>query len=1300
MVKIWETLKLTIFKSGEAATNPAPFVASQINNNTSLSNDTETIDDVFSNKSLLVKISPPQPRRLLNRPRILSYLQEAQNQAVVTIIAANTGFGKTTALVDFTHSSSVPIAWYALDEEDRDLAVFYRYLLDAVRQVYPDFGQSFEELLSYNIRQLYQNPALSARMADEFISNLEALFVKIRTSEPFNPSSLATQVGASAFQAILKPLSYLDFQTEPEPEEKVDVKLILVLDDYQFAESPSINRFVERLIWRMPHGLHLIIASRLMPIDLPITQMQAKQMLYTIDAKDLAFSAAEINALLRQFYAVDEPQIGEALATYSEGWVTAVMLALNNKELLRSKNSWWRRDSSGATDYSTTNNHVNFEQLFDYLAQEVFESQTGELQEFLLRTSVLPLLIPVTCDRLMSVSLENEAGVGASSREAKAFDSEALLKQIEQRNLFVSRRASSPDPNLSESAIQEDATNRATLSLPVVWQYHALFRQFLQDKLNKSQPKLYKKLKVEAAQWEQENGNYLEAVQQLLGADESTQAAVLLNKIADKMYQSGRVNFVSSLLDLITREGETKITDLPELLNVEARIYTERGDNEKALQSYAKASKAYQQKEFLDHQAYSSSLQAQVLLRIGEREEAIALCNGVLHERLTLMRSSLGQQAVALANHVLGILAAEQGKSDEVESFLNQASDIYQANGDSYNLAVVQATFGQLYHNEGRLIRSNIYYQRALEYFVKTGNRSREAYSRTSMAINQYYLGQYQQAEEQLAEVLSLYDARDLSDQYLRLYLLTYLANLCRDKGSYIRAERIYDEAINLARLNHIRKVELGILVDASLNLILQNRKEEAKQLLQLSIELTEAYNLADRIGFSFCAQAWLFFSNSSYKRSFSFMEKAVNAFEGNKPELARSKLGLGVISFALGDTRSALGFLIQSIELCESLGYDPFLSFELIWANTLFEYVAKNRRKLPTASAEAVIDFLTRRGFLQLNSNSNHAQEVFLVKNELPSDADGNLTTATNNQYKKQRREEEGTKFSQNSFPASTKHKHLRVIEVHNPEQDDMTTSESSTDDLTPSVSIVVQPIRSATATLRIYALDGTRVFVNNIEIVDWRRNKERELLLYLLENKQATKDQVLEALWPDVGFSEANIIHVNLASLRKRILPAEIKIVAGKYQVECAIWYDAAEFSQEVSKALALKVEDFNELDAENLGRVLGLFKRDFLDQFYSDWVLERQQQLLGLYTRGTLRLARFYQDTGHIQNALVLWKQFLVKEPYDEESYRAIINCLLKLGNKAEAKQQSLRCLKVLKEIDVRPAVETLELIRQFA
>ncbi len=97
-----------------------------------------------------------------------------------------------------------------------------------------------------------------------------------------------------------------------------------------------------------------------------------------------------------------------------------------------------------------------------------------------------------------------------------------------------------------------------------------------------------------------------------------------------------------------------------------------------------------------------------------------------------------------------------------------------------------------------------------------------------------------------------------LNDLFLRIYVLAYLANIYRDTERFTRAEVIYNEGLELARSQNVRKMELFLLDDWATCAILQQKEEEAFNYIQTSLELADQYELPERKAFSYRNKAWL----------------------------------------------------------------------------------------------------------------------------------------------------------------------------------------------------------------------------------------------------------------------------------------------------------------------------------------------------------------------------------------------------------------------------------------------------------
>lgn len=80
---------------------------------------------------------PPQPHRTLRRASLIDALERGVPLRNLTLISAPAGYGKTTLLAQWAHTSRLPIAWLSLGDADNDLERFLRYLLTAWEAAQP-----------------------------------------------------------------------------------------------------------------------------------------------------------------------------------------------------------------------------------------------------------------------------------------------------------------------------------------------------------------------------------------------------------------------------------------------------------------------------------------------------------------------------------------------------------------------------------------------------------------------------------------------------------------------------------------------------------------------------------------------------------------------------------------------------------------------------------------------------------------------------------------------------------------------------------------------------------------------------------------------------------------------------------------------------------------------------------------------------------------------------------------------------------------------------------------------------------
>src|SRR5438093_783323 len=176
----------------------------------------------------------------LRRPRLMDRLRAGLERRV-TVVLAGPGYGKTALLGSFLRESGEDSVWYSLDPSDRDPSVFFRYIVQGIKEYAPDFGersQGFWEALRFR-------PEDAERLADVFIG---------------------------------------------DAEESLGGRIVLVLDGVQHLEGsePSL-RALRQMIANLPGAIHLVLAGRAIP-DLGLESLLAGDAVGLIGGGELLFT--------------------------------------------------------------------------------------------------------------------------------------------------------------------------------------------------------------------------------------------------------------------------------------------------------------------------------------------------------------------------------------------------------------------------------------------------------------------------------------------------------------------------------------------------------------------------------------------------------------------------------------------------------------------------------------------------------------------------------------------------------------------------------------------------------------------------------------------------------------------------------------------------------------------------------------------------------------------------------------------------------------------------------------------------
>jgi ATP/maltotriose-dependent transcriptional regulator MalT/DNA-binding SARP family transcriptional activator len=259
-----------------------------------------------------------------------------QRRAV--IITAPAGYGKTTLMVTALHeykSEGCRVCWYRLDEDDRDLAVFYTHLVETL---FPEREGLWNEPRGHlancgDITAQYQY--------------LNALFCQELWAYP-------------------------------------DLKTLFVFDDFQhILDTPAIISTTQFFIDNLPDNCAIFISSR-HQASLLTGKRALERNILEIAQSELCFSEEELAVLIEeQVGIIPEQGLLHKIMLHTEGWPAGIVLIC---QVLANRNAG--RPLSAASSFLDQPDHK--ELLFQYILIEVLKTVDARLLQFLTKAVMLP----------------------------------------------------------------------------------------------------------------------------------------------------------------------------------------------------------------------------------------------------------------------------------------------------------------------------------------------------------------------------------------------------------------------------------------------------------------------------------------------------------------------------------------------------------------------------------------------------------------------------------------------------------------------------------------------------------------------------------------------------------------------------------------------------------------------------------------------------------------------------------------------------------------------------------------------
>src|SRR5690625_845502 len=429
------------------------------------------------------KLIPPIPSATyMRRSSFVKKMNEATGYRL-TISHSGPGFGKSMGVAQFFKDVNLSYSWYTITEEDDDIIPFVSYLKDSIRRVVPDFGNTLPNLATS-----------STFIKEDELRQWMALFINELCA--------------------------------------IEHSLTIIIDDYHLVDHVfQINFIMEKIIELLPPHVRIIIVTRTLPKWSNLLRLKLKDHFYEMTKDDLVFSQDEITVYLEDYFNIEiEEEKAAEMVAITEGWAIAInLMALHLSE--------------SELTFSHMLKPV-FQNLFDYLSEEVFQRRTKEEQAWLLAFAIFP-----------------------------TFSAELMEEFYEERAVTVMQQLA-----LEHGFIQSLAEENT-------YRFHALYLRFLRNKWLQTEPDKYVELQKRATKYYYEKDDYLQATYHASQTKDSRFIARTLTDTAFSLIRSGQFDW---FLDLFNELDERTKQAYYSLFYFEGEVQRYRAYYDQARKAYEK----------------------------------------------------------------------------------------------------------------------------------------------------------------------------------------------------------------------------------------------------------------------------------------------------------------------------------------------------------------------------------------------------------------------------------------------------------------------------------------------------------------------------------------------------------------------------------------------------------------------------------------------------------------------------------------------------------------------------------------
>jgi DNA-binding SARP family transcriptional activator len=219
------------------------------------------------------------------------------------------------------------------------------------------------------------------------------------------------------------------------------------------------------------------------------------------------------------------------------------------------------------------------------------------------------------------------------------------------------------------------------------------------------------------------------------------------------------------------------------------------------------------------------------------------------------------------------------------------------------------------------------------------------------------------------------------------------------------------------------------------------------------------------------------------------------------------------------------------------------------------------------------------------------------------------------------------------------------------------------------------------------------------------WTLSRALKILCYIASrhNHRATKDSIVETFWPETAPEDIDKNFWPTVSYIRRALNSNQEVKKNFIRYRESAYYFNPEFhysidNEEFERRIEIAHERRREGDTDGFTamarKAIDLYRGDFLEEIYDNWVEEPRAYYQNLYFATLKELADHHHRAEEYEPAIAYCKTILSRDSYREDVHRQLMDSYARVGNRAAVREQfeHLKTL-LMEDLGVDPLPDTV-------